>query len=239
MPISFNDFPQNWRIPLFWLEVDPSQAGLPVRRQPALIAGQMLTASAGASLAGTATPDVPISVGSLAQAKALFGEGSMLERMFARFFDNAFGQEVWAAPVAEPAAGAKAHGVLVVAQPPTDAGTLFLYIAGQQVVVGIAANDNASSVAASIVTAINAMATLPVVAALTGTSSASVTLTCKWKGSTGNDIYISANYYGAIGGETYPPRACIWIDQDEAPPAMTAGPEGASVAFMSFARQAA
>lgn len=45
---------------------------------------------------------------------------------------------------------------------------------------------------------------------------------------------------GAIvsDGITYPPRATIWIGEDENPPAMIAGPEGVSVAFMSFARQA-
>jgi len=45
---------------------------------------------------------------------------------------------------------------------------------------------------------------------------------------------------GAIDadGTTYPPRATIWIGQGEEPPTMIAGPEGASVAFMSFALQA-
>jgi hypothetical protein len=58
------------------------------------------------------------------------------------------------------------------------------------------------------------------------------------------DIAHGGAYYVVLdgevqsGGKVYPPRACIWIDQDEAPPAMTAGTDGASVAFMSFARQA-
>jgi hypothetical protein len=58
------------------------------------------------------------------------------------------------------------------------------------------------------------------------------------------DIAHGGAYYvvlsGAIvsDGTTYPPRATIWIGQGEAPPAMVAGPEGASVAFMSFARRA-
>ena len=50
-------------------------------------------------------------------------------------------------------------------------------------------------------------------------------------------------YYVVLEGEitadgtTYPPRSTLWVGQGEAPPAMTAGPDGASVAFMSFARQ--
>jgi hypothetical protein len=58
------------------------------------------------------------------------------------------------------------------------------------------------------------------------------------------DIKHGGAYYVVLTGDvtadgtTYPPRSCIWIDQDETPPAMTAGPDGALVAFMSFARQA-
>src|SRR5260221_14474145 len=112
MPIEFQNFPANWKLPLFWLEVDPSQAGLPVTREPALIVGTMFTAAQGNSFAGSATPDIPVAVGTLAQAQSFFGPGSMIERMFARFFDNTFGQEVWALPVAEPVGGTKATGTI-------------------------------------------------------------------------------------------------------------------------------
>lgn len=206
MPVSFNNFPANWRLPLFWLEVDPSQAGLPINRAPSLMVGQMLAS-------GTGVPNVPIAVGTQAQAQQLFGTGSMIERMFARFFDNNFAQVVYALPVLEPSAGTKATGSLTVATPPTQAGTLFLYIAGQQVQVGISANDTANGVAQKIVTAINnynqnnnlvGENTLPVTAAMHTTSGAQVDLTCLWKGATGNEIYLMVNYYGAIGGEVYP-----------------------------------
>jgi phage tail sheath gpL-like len=42
MPISFDQIPAQWRMPLFWAEVDPSQAGLPIVRQPALLVGTMM-----------------------------------------------------------------------------------------------------------------------------------------------------------------------------------------------------
>ena len=42
MPISFDNIPAQWRMPLFWAEVDPSMAGLPIVRQPALLVGTML-----------------------------------------------------------------------------------------------------------------------------------------------------------------------------------------------------
>jgi hypothetical protein len=54
----------------------------------------------------------------------------------------------------------------------------------------------------------------------------------------GGAYYVVLNGAVVSGGTTYPPRATIWIDQDEPPPAMIAGPEGAAVAFMSFARRA-
>ncbi|MDB5397279.1 MAG: hypothetical protein JWM91_4785 [Rhodospirillales bacterium] len=41
-----------------------------------------------------------------------------------------------------------------------------------------------------------------------------------------------------VAGQSYPSRSCIWVDQDEAAPEMTAGPDGATVAFTSFARHA-
>lgn len=41
MPISFNNIPSNWRMPLYWAEIDPSQAGLPIVRNIALIVGTM------------------------------------------------------------------------------------------------------------------------------------------------------------------------------------------------------
>jgi hypothetical protein len=53
----------------------------------------------------------------------------------------------------------------------------------------------------------------------------------------GGAYYVVLTGEISAAGQTYPPRACIWIDQGETAPAMSAGPAGATVAFMSFARQ--
>jgi phage tail sheath gpL-like len=45
MPISFDQIPAQWRMPLFWAEVDPSQAGFPIVRQPALLVGAMMVST--------------------------------------------------------------------------------------------------------------------------------------------------------------------------------------------------
>ena len=75
MPISFANIPQNIKVPLYWVEVDPSMAGLPSINLRALLVGVMTSG-------GDATKDVPIPIGSQAQADQAFGQGSELGRMF-------------------------------------------------------------------------------------------------------------------------------------------------------------
>src|SRR5262245_24205379 len=54
MPISFDSIPSNWRMPLFWAEVDPSMAGLPIIRQPILLVGSMIPQTQKVSVAAVA-----------------------------------------------------------------------------------------------------------------------------------------------------------------------------------------
>ena len=193
MPISFSSIPANWRMPLYWVELDPSKAGLGTFAGRSLLVGTMLAS-------GTAEPDVPIAVASQAQADALFGPGSMLSGMFKAFYANNWANEVWGLPVAEPA-GAAAAGTITVTTAPTAAGTIDLYIAGINVPVYVAAADTVDIVATSIVEAIEADASLPVTAAAVA---GVVTVTAKFKGASSNDINITDSYYGTIGGEQLP-----------------------------------
>src|SRR6516162_9735045 len=107
MPISFNNIPANLRIPLYWVEVDPSMAGLPVINQPSLMVG-IMTAE------GDATPNVPIAIGTQAQADKHYGQGSELSRMFKAFYSNNFANEVWGLGVAEPVGATAASGAITV-----------------------------------------------------------------------------------------------------------------------------
>ncbi len=197
MPVSFNSIPADWRMPLYWVEVDPSQAGFPVNRMPSLLVGTMLDT-------GSATPDVPIPCGSLADARALTGYGSMLDNMAEIFFRNNFAQEMWLLPVVEASGGVKASGTITVTDPPTQAGTLALYVAGRRVQIGVAADDTENDVALSIIAEINADPSMPVVATSPGTDSPVVTLTCKWNGVEGNDIDVRFNYGGSLASERMP-----------------------------------
>ena len=116
--------------------------------------------------------------------------------------------------VPEPGAAAAASGVVTITASPTAAGTIDLYIAGEHVPVNVAASDTVANIAAAIASEINLTPDLPV----TATSAAGVvTLTCRWKSVTGNDIRIDLNYYGSIGGEMTPPGLGITL-----PPAAAA-----------------
>jgi len=276
VPISFNNIPSNIKIPLYYVEVDPSMAGLPVLGLPALLVGTMIVGSSsvasavvasggvgyavgntislangviltvltlattavatvsvtnpgnasvvpsnpqaqvtsngagtGATFtltwapatAAAAVHDVPLPVGSQAQADAAFGQGSELSRMFKAFFANNFANQVYGLPVGEPGGGVAAFGTITVTTPPTQAGTIDLYIGGEHVPVNIMSSDTTANIAAEIAAAINNMDDLPVTAAATTNV---VTVTCKWKGVGGNDITVMLNYFGGIGGEMTP-----------------------------------
>jgi phage tail sheath gpL-like len=210
MPISFDQIPAQWRMPLFWAEVDPSMAGLPIVRQPALLVGSMIATPANPDpalpvgvVAGTAIPNVPKPIGTQAQADREYGEGSELSQMFRAFLANNFAHEVWGLPVTPATGSVAAAGTIQILTVPIEAGMIHLYIAGHHVddiVVGT--TDTPATIAAIIAANINEDPTLPVVAtAATDT----VTITAKTRGKNGNDITLQLNYYGKVGGQELPP----------------------------------
>src|SRR5262245_40860498 len=159
MPISFSNIPENLRIPLYWVEVDPSMAGLPTIRQPSLLVGSVNALS-------TAPLNKAIAVGTQAQADHHFGKGSELARMFKSFFKNNFANEVWGLPVPEPVDAIPAEGTIMVAASQTEAGTIHLYVGGQHVSTVIGTTDTKAQVAGKIIKAINdpTRSDLPVIA---------------------------------------------------------------------------
>jgi len=194
MPVSFNYLPANVRVPLFYAELDNAQAGYFTQNKRALLIGQRLTA-------GSAAVNTPYLVSTTDQAKTLFGVGSMLARMHALYRQQDAIGEVWCIAAADAGAGTQATGTITVTGPATAGGTISLYVAGQRLTVAVAAADTANAIATSINTAINAATDLPVTSTV---ATAVVTLTCRWKGATGNDISVLDSFRGWAGGESLP-----------------------------------
>jgi phage tail sheath gpL-like len=194
MAVSFQYIPANVRVPLFYAEMDNSQAGFFSQNKRALLVGQKLAA-------GSQAVNVPTLVSTTDQAITLFGRGSMLARMHAAFrAQDPFG-EVWCLAVADVGAGVAATGTITVTGPATAAGTISLYIAGQLVSVPVAAADSANTIAAAINAAINAAGDLPVTSSV---ATNVVTLACRWKGLSGNDITVLDSFRGFSGGQALP-----------------------------------
>lgn len=192
--VSFNQIVPNWKIPGTNVEVDPSQAGTPTSTKYALLAGYKLAA-------GAAPSNQPIAVGTQNDADTYFGAGSMLSRMFSKFFALTKGVPIFCLPLDAPNGGTAASGTITVSHAPSGGGILSLYVAGQLVAVPVGASDTVATVATAIATAITAATDLPVTAAAVAEV---VTLTCKWKGVSGNDIRMEDNLLGFYGGEQMP-----------------------------------
>lgn len=197
--VSFNYIPTNVRVPLFYAEMDNTQAGYFTQNKRALLIGQKL--STGSLAVNTATI-----VSTTAQAIALFGQGSMLARMHAAYrLQDPFG-EVWCVAVADAGGGVAATGTITVTGSATAAGSIALYIAGQKLSIAVAAADTPTIIGAAINAAINAATDLPVTSTV---AAGVVTLTCRWKGLTGNDISVLDSFRGYAGGESLPAGIAI------------------------------
>lgn len=193
--IPFVNIPDQIRVPLFYAEVDNSQANSATAVQRGLIVGQMLAT-------GAALPDVPIlSAGSLADTAA-FGQGSMALAMIAEWrLNDSFG-ELWVLPVADPAAAVAATGSVAFGGVATGAALVNLYVAGIKTAIRATNGMTADEVATALAAAVNANVALPVTAvAATGT----LNLTAIHGGTLGNDIDVQMNFYGASQGEVLPP----------------------------------
>jgi phage tail sheath gpL-like len=185
--------PASWNLPLFWAVVDGTKAGNLSEAQRALLVGQY------SATAGNAVANVPVPVGSLALAGQMFGVGSMLYLMVKAFIACNATQQLWAVPVADGTGAAATGSIAITAG--TSSGLLTVYIAGQIVQVSVSSTDTAATIATNLAEAINSLHEMPVTASA---ATSTVTLTCDWKGLTGNDITIIPNYLGVYGGEAFP-----------------------------------
>lgn len=186
MTISFNEIPSNIRVPFVAVEISAENAvqGAVVQPYKMLVIGQRLTA-------GTVAKHVPTRVTSAARAKTFFGQGSMLAHMLEKLFAVNDFTECWAVALDDDPAGVAASGTLTVTGPATASGTIFIYVGGRRITVGVNSADAQDDIAAAINTAINAAADLSVTSTVLANV---VTLTAKHKGAAGNKIDVRLNY---------------------------------------------
>lgn len=196
--ISFNSIPPNIRIPLFWVEVDNSQAGVNQDTQRTVILGESTNTVALA----------PMLMPSKEVAKNVYGTGSMIARMVEAYRANDPFGELWAIGLPAPGAGAAATRTVTIGGTATAAGTLTLYIGGQRVQVAVASGDAATAVATALNVAVNAADDLPV---SSGVASAVVTLTSLMHNTMAASLDVRANYYGALGQEVLPAGITVTI----------------------------
>lgn len=191
--MNFPSIPSDIRVPLFWAEMDNSEANTTQDSGPALLIGCANTDSEIVKNKLTIMPSASL-------AGKLAGRGSQLARMVAQYRKvDPFG-ELWVIAVNEPT-GAAATGTLTLSGTAQAAGTLSLYVGIVMVQAQVSTSDTAAVVATTLAAAITANPDLPVTATVeTGV----ITLTARHKGLTGNDIPLMLNYHGTVGGENTP-----------------------------------
>lgn len=190
--------PTNLRVPFVFVEFDSSRAfqGASVLNYKALIIGQRVTA-------GTKTAGTIDRVSSADRAKQYYGAGSQLALMFERWFANNKFTEVYGYAFNDAGGSAAAVGSLAVTGPATAAGTLYLYIGGKQLQIGVDNTDTATEIGDKIVAAIGSTMCITAVNT-TGT----VAITARNKGEAGNDIDLRFNYNA---GEQFPTGVAVAV----------------------------
>ena len=203
MAISFNNIPNNIKVPLFYAEVDSSAANTIQDSGASLIIAYPLADS-------TIERNKLIIMPTADHAKKLAGRGSQLSRMVEAYrnIDN-FG-ELFVIAVDEPTAGSNATGTIQISGTAAETGILSLYIGNSKIQSRVTVSDTAEAIANGLHNTINATPDLPVTASI---SNSIITLTAKHKGLSGNDIPLCFNYYGTIGGEETPDGLNIVITQ--------------------------
>lgn len=194
MAIGFSNIPADVRVPLFYAEMDNSAANSAASALRRLIVAQVNDASTAPEVGSLAL------VSSLAIAKAIGGQGSMLAAMYDTWRKTDPVGEIWCLPLRN-ATGVAATATVTITGAATETGLINLYVGGVRIQSSVANAATAAQVASALAVKINAMPDLPVTAlAATGV----VTLTCKWKGESGTDISLLLNRLGKSNGEQTP-----------------------------------
>lgn len=184
--VSFNQIPNNIRVPGTYVEFDSRQA----QQQPGaqdytlLVIGQKLSS-------GTVPELQPTQVRSQEEAADYFGNGSMLQHMArALFLNNRTTDAVFVA-LDDPGGGGQATATVTFTTTTVVGGTVFLYVGGHRYTAAVTSADTATTIAAAVAAAVNADPFAPVLAS---PAAGVVTLTAKHAGTIGNEIDVRVNH---------------------------------------------
>lgn len=189
MTISFNQIPNNLRVPFMYTEFDNSNAVSGAQAQPfkVLIIGQKLAA-------GTKAVHELARLTNAKQAETLFGKGSMLHEMFEAYFTNNSNIEVFGIALADNAAGVASSGSFKFGGAPTVAGTAVFRVFGKKVSIGVAVVDTPGTLATKLIAAITS--SVPsAVAVIDGADTTKVNVSYVHKGLVGNFLDLRQGYY--------------------------------------------
>lgn len=206
MSVSFNTIPSSGiLVPLFYAEMDNSQANTTTSTQPTVIFGYALKDS-------TMPTNELTLVSSVSALRQQAGAGSQLARMAAAYRNIDTTGELWAIAVPEPD-GTAAGGSIVIGGQVIAAGVISLYIGKTRIQTAVAVADTPANIATNMIAAINAVTDLPVTAAADDSdeAGATLTLTAKNVGLCGNEIPLCVNYYGSASGEALPNGVTVTI----------------------------
>lgn len=204
----FAEIPYTWRVPGQYMEVKAAVNENAILPFPArgLVMGQMYST-------GTAVPGAVNNIYSKAQAKALFGVGSIAADMCDAWLTVNPYTPLDAIGIADAAGAVAATGSVLLAGAATASGTLVMYFGGVRVPVGVALGDTAATVAANLYAALQLQAspgykTIPQLTPAYTAASATVSWTAGNKGTLGNQIDVRLN---ANVGEQTPPGLTVTI----------------------------
>lgn len=134
---------------------------------------------------GSVPQNEPRRVNAPTEADSFFGQGSMVASMAKAFIAQNSKLELWAVGIDELLAGTAAAGSIEISGTSTAAGELVLLIAGVRVRVVVPNGTAGGTVVDDVVAKMADIPTLPVSGADGVTE---VTLTVKWKGTSGNYV---------------------------------------------------
>lgn len=233
--IAFDTIPGSTRKPGVYMEFNTRLAvnTLPGNPQRVLVIGPMLSS-------GLATPLTPVSVFSDKEAEVYFGVGSLAAAMAKAAIDaNSYLQlDVIGIAETEDEAGVAAGGSLAITGPATKAGTLSVWIAGEQVAVNVAVGDTPEKLIPALVAAMGKKTGLLVHGAY-DTENKLLTFAALSKGEWGNGITLSATTTATGLTLTVTPMAGGEMDPDIQPALDAVFAAGHNIIICPFSSDAA